>query len=58
MANKNYTPHQYDKNSRSFNEGAHKHWRGCFDRDGYLNRRGERRLEGDIITLEYAKKRL
>jgi hypothetical protein len=39
-------PHQYDRGSKSFKAGAHKHWTGDQYRDGKVAR-----LDGRQLTL-------
>lgn len=42
-------PHQYDKSSRRFNEGAHRHWEGMSP----SVRKGT--VDSDRRMLEYAR---
>lgn len=45
----------YDTNSQSFKAGAHKHWTGCYDKDGNLNTHGRKRLAADRDYLKRAR---
>jgi hypothetical protein len=44
-------PFVYDKDSKAFNQGAHRHWWGRTTEDGFLNTHGKRSLEFDVAAF-------
>jgi hypothetical protein len=44
-------PFSYEEGSKAFLQGAHRHWRGCVDNQGFLNRLGKQRLAIDVAIL-------
>jgi hypothetical protein len=50
-------PFRYDKDGRTFNEGAHHHWRSFVDREGGLLPIGRKMVDVDRNFLRSARGR-